>query len=79
MLYGDTLGCPIFFQEMYMNIADKLAKVDETVTIQMYDNGFLFEISGRDHEDDWSNVKILCSSMEDINRLLKEATSIERS
>jgi hypothetical protein len=64
---------------MFMNISDKLMKVDETVTIQMYDNGFLFEISGRDHSDDWSNVKILCSSMEDINRLLKEATSIERS
>jgi hypothetical protein len=64
---------------MFMNISDKLMKVDETVTIQMYDNGFLFEISGRDHEDDWSNVKILCSSMEDINRLLTEATSIERT
>lgn len=62
-----------------MNIGDKLMKVDETVTIQMYDNGFLFEISGRDHDDDWANVKILCNSMEDINRLLKEATSIERS
>ena len=62
-----------------MNIGDKLSKVDETVTIQMYDNGFLFEISGRDHDDDWSNVKILCNSMDDINRLLKEAVSIERS
>ena len=62
-----------------MKISDKLMKVDETVTIQMYDNGYLFEISGRDHDDDWANVKILCNSMDDINRLLKEASSIERS
>ena len=54
-------------------------KVDETVTIQMYDNGFLFEISGRDHDDDWSNVKILCASLDEVTTLIKEATAIERS
>ena len=62
-----------------MKISDKLMKVDETVTVQMYDNGFLFEISGRDHDDDWSNVKILCADLNEVTALIKEATECERS
>ena len=54
-------------------------KVDETVTIQMYDNGFLFEVSGRDHDDDWANVKILCNTLEEVTDLIKEAVDAERS
>ena len=62
-----------------MKIADKLAKVDETVNVHMYDNGFLVEVSGRDHADDWSNVKILCNSLVQVTELIEEATVIERS
>ena len=62
-----------------MKIGDKLMKVDETVTIQMYDNGFLFEVSGRDHDDDWANVKILCNTLEEVTDLIKEAVDAERS
>jgi hypothetical protein len=62
-----------------MKISDKLSKVEETVTVQMYDNGFLFEISGRNHEDDWSNVKILCTDLNEISALITEANSMERS
>jgi len=29
-------------------ISDKLTKVNENFTVQMYDNGYMFEISGRD-------------------------------
>ena len=33
-------------------ISDKLAKVSDSFTVQMYDNGFMFEISGRNSEED---------------------------
>jgi len=62
-----------------MKIADKLSKVDETVTIQMYDNGYLFEVSGRNQDDDWANVKILCKSMEEVTTLIQEASESQRS
>ena len=62
-----------------MQITDKLLKVDETVTIQMYDNGYLFEISGRDHSDDWANVKILCSTLDEVTTLIQEASDSPRS
>jgi hypothetical protein len=33
-------------------ISDKLAKVNESFSINMYDNGFLIEVSGRDEDDE---------------------------
>ena len=58
-----------------MKISDKLNKVDEDMTIRMYDNGYLFEISGRDSNDDWSNVKILCRDLSQVIELVTEATT----
>lgn len=62
-----------------MDIGSKLDKVDESMTIQMYDNGFVFEISGRDSGDDWATAKIVCSSLEEVMKLVKEATTLPRS
>ena len=62
-----------------MDIGSKLAKVDESMTIQMYDNGFMFEISGRDVEDEWATAKIVCSSTDEVMMLVKEATTLPRS
>jgi hypothetical protein len=62
-----------------LKIGDKLSKVDESMTIQMYDNGFVFELSGRDSSDDWANVKIVCNSMEEVTSLMKEAITLPRS
>lgn len=61
-----------------MKLSDKLAKVGTTVTINMYDNGYVFEIDGRDKKDDWTSAKIICDSVEKIVELLKEASSMER-
>lgn len=62
-----------------MKISDKLAKVDEDMNIRMYDNGFLFEVNGRNDNDDWSGVKILCSDLDQVVKLITEATSMERT
>jgi hypothetical protein len=61
-----------------MKIGDKLAKVNEDITIRMYDNGFMFEISGRTHDDDWKSAKILVNSVEELVELINEATGMER-
>ena len=60
-------------------IGDKLTKVNETFTVNMYDNGFMFEISGKDSNDDWKAVKILCSDMEQVVALFNEAASMPRN
>jgi hypothetical protein len=59
-------------------IGDKLTKVSESFTVNMYDNGFMIEVGGQDANDDWKNAKILVSSVEDLVVLIKEAASMER-
>ena len=61
-----------------MKIGDKLAKVNEDMTIRMYDNGFMFEISGRTHDDDWKSAKILVNSVDELVELINEAVLMER-
>ena len=44
-----------------VKISDKLAKINDNYQIYMYDNGFMFEIGGRNHSDDWATAKILAT------------------
>jgi hypothetical protein len=59
-------------------ISDKLVKVNESYSNNMYDNGFMFEISGRDSENDYKSAKIMVSTVEDLVALVKEAAELER-
>jgi hypothetical protein len=59
-------------------IGDKLVKVAESFTVSMYDNGFMFEISGRDKSGDYKTVKIMVSEFAQLAALLQEATEMER-
>lgn len=62
-----------------MNISDKLTKIDDDMTIRMYDNGYLFEVNGRDDNDDWAGVKILCKDLNEVVALITEATKMDRT
>lgn len=59
-------------------IGDKLAKVNESFTVNMYDNGFMFEISGRNKDGDYKAVKITVTEMSQLLALVQEATEMER-
>ena len=59
-------------------IIDKITKVSESYTIYMYDNGFMMEIGGSDHKDDWKTAKIMVPTVEELIVLIKEAASKER-
>lgn len=59
-------------------IADKLKTVNDSYTINMYDNGFMLEIGGQDHTDTWTQAKIMVSSIEELCVLIKEASELER-
>lgn len=60
-----------------MSKLSKIIKVNESFTINRYDNGFMIEVSGRDEENDWKTCKILCSSVEDLYEVINEALSME--
>lgn len=59
-------------------ISDKLSKVNDSLTINLYDNGYMVEVSGRGLDDDWTNVKILCANLDEVTTLLKEASDLDK-
>ena len=59
-----------------MKLSDKIAKCNDNLTVNMYDNGFMIEVSGRDNEDDWATTKILCSTFEQVVEIIKEIPTL---
>jgi hypothetical protein len=59
-------------------ISDKLAKVNESYTVNMYDNGFMIEIGGSDRKEEWKTAKIMVSTIEELVALVQEVASMER-
>ena len=59
-------------------ISDKLVKVNENFTINMYDNGFMIEVGGRDHENEWKTAKIMVTTVDELVALVREAAEMER-
>jgi hypothetical protein len=59
-------------------ISDKLNKVNETFSVNIYDNGYMLEISGKDNEGEWANAKLMVSTVEELMALVKEATELDR-
>jgi hypothetical protein len=55
----------------------KLDKVNESITINRYDNGFMVEVGGRDKENDWKTAKILCATEAEMLDVVKKWNSME--
>ena len=56
---------------------NKLSKVNENISINRYDNGFMVEVGGRDDENDWKTAKVLCNTEEEMIAVIKEWNSME--
>lgn len=61
-----------------MNLNDKLAKCGDSLTVNMYDNGYMVEVSGRDSDDNWKTAKIMCSNLEEVNKVIVDASKMPR-
>ncbi len=59
-------------------LSDKLTKVNQNFSINMYDNGFMVEVGGRNKKGDYVNAKLLCSTLEEVQALVAEACTMER-
>ena len=60
------------------NKLSKLFKVDEAITINRYDNGFMIEVSGKDVHSDYKRVKLLCSTEEELFEIIKEFNTMQK-
>ena len=61
-----------------MKLSDKLAKCGDSLTVNMYDNGYMVEVSGRDDEGDWKSAKIMCATLDEVFAVITEASTMER-
>lgn len=55
----------------------KLAKVNESITINRYDNGWMVEVGGRDDESEWKNAKVVCNTEEEVLDVVREWNTME--
>ena len=55
----------------------KLAKVNESITINRYDNGWMVEVSGRDDDSEWKNCKVVCNTEEEVLSVVKEWNTMD--
>jgi len=57
-------------------ISEKLTKVNESFTINRYDNGFMIEVGGRNEDDDWKTAKVIVGTEEELIELIQETLSL---
>ena len=60
-----------------MSTLNKLTKVNDSLTVNRYDNGWMVEVGGRDDDDNWKSSKVLCNTEEELLDLIKEYNSME--
>ena len=56
---------------------DKLSKVNDSITVNRYDNGWMVEVGGRDKKEDWATAKVMCATEEELFALIKEYNTKE--
>lgn len=55
----------------------QFTKVNESLTIYRYSNGWMFEIGGRNNDGDYKTAKIICKEEHELISLLKEYNTME--
>ena len=58
-------------------LSDKLIKVNESLTVNRYDNGFMVEVGGRNKKGDYITSKIICNTMDEVLSIVKEAGEMD--
>ena len=59
-------------------VSDKLTKVNENFSVNMYDNGFMLEVSGKDADGEYKTAKIMVATGEQLIALIAEVVEMER-
>jgi hypothetical protein len=72
-----SLALSFISLEKNMAKLTKLSKVNESITINRYDNAWMVEIGGRDKKEDWKTSKTVCNTEEDLIALIKEYNSMD--
>jgi hypothetical protein len=70
---------PLLNKGNNMKLSDKLTKCNDSLTVNMYDNGYMVEVSGQDSDNGWTTAKIMCQTLDQVNAVIAEASAMERN
>ena len=59
------------------SFGDKLIKINESYTINRYDNGYMVEAGGRNKKGEYVSAKILCNTLDEVLVLVREAGEMD--
>jgi hypothetical protein len=59
-------------------IQEKLAKRGDNVTITFADTGFLLEANGRVDKEDWVDIKVVLSNLDQLNQALETISKLPK-
>ena len=51
---------------------DKLCRVTESFTVNRYDNGFMVEVTGTNHQENYHTVKINVSTVQQLTEIIQQ-------
>mgnify|MGYP000081225619 CR=1 FL=1 len=60
-----------------MSKLEKLEKVNDAITVNRYDNGWMVEIGGQDANSDWKTAKVVCNTEAELIELIKEYNGMD--
>jgi hypothetical protein len=56
---------------------NELKEISESITYYRYSNGYMVELDGRDQEDDYKTIKLICSTLDEVFSILREVDKLE--
>jgi hypothetical protein len=62
-----------------MQVSDKLKSIDNYFSVNILDNGYFIEVSGRNHEDDYATAKVMYNTADEMIEGVRSLTSMDLS
>lgn len=59
-----------------MKLSDTLSKVNDSITVYRYDNGYMVEVGGQNKNEDWVTRKIVCNDLKQVLTYIEEYSKI---
>jgi hypothetical protein len=60
-----------------IELAEVFMNVSETIMVNRYENGWMVEVSGNDHNDDWKNKKFIFSDLKNVLTFIEDYSKID--
>lgn len=61
-----------------MEALNKLVKVSESFAVNMYDNGYMVEVSGRNKSEDWVTCKVILKDVAELHSVVDQITQMPK-